>query len=83
MMETRDKSDDGALPNIYIAEPFASCQGTVLRLINRNHDEVHQPHMALRNDSPLCCSIHVGERSSAMSCKPPPKQDDYDKKYST
>jgi hypothetical protein len=30
-------------------------------LINRNHDEGHQPHIALENDSPLCCRNTRGE----------------------
>ncbi len=30
-------------------------------LINRNHNQGHQPHIALENDSPLCAGIHVGK----------------------
>jgi len=30
-------------------------------LINRNHDEGHQPHIALENDSPLCSRNTRGE----------------------
>lgn len=64
--ETRDKGDNGALPNLYIAAP----QPRVLQaemalgynlLINRNHDEGHQPHIALGNESPLCCWNTRGE----------------------
>jgi hypothetical protein len=56
-MKTRDKSDNGALPNLYIAAPpAASCPEALgYLLINGNHDEGHQPHIALENDSPLCC----------------------------
>jgi hypothetical protein len=45
-------------------------------LINRNHGEGHQPHIALENDSPLCCrntrGKYVQRDQSRMSCKPPP-----------
>jgi hypothetical protein len=71
-MKTRDKGDNGAFPNLYIAALAASWPASremalmmgarVLQylLINSHHDEGHQPHIALRNDSPLCAGIHVG-----------------------
>ena len=56
-MKTRDKGDNGALPGLYIAAPPASCLQAEMALgynllINKNHDEGHQPHIALENDSP-------------------------------
>ena len=65
-MKTRDKGGNGALPNLYIAAPPASCPEAEMALgyyllMNRNHDEGHQPHIALKNDSPLCSRNTRGE----------------------
>ena len=54
-----------------------------------NHDEGHQPHIALKNDSPLRCGGYTWRRyiqrdhRAGLSCKPPPNENDYNEEYST